>query len=81
MALTRQEIIEKTGCEKVLGQLIVGVGPNRILLGSTVDGVFSLTPEGQEYLDKLDAEPAVKATRGRKKKEVIEEVQEEPAAE
>lgn len=80
MALTRQEIIEKTGCEKVLGQLIVGVGPNRILLGSTVDGVFSLTPEGEEYLANLGDAP-VKATRGRKKKEVVEEVQDEPAVE
>ncbi len=81
MALSREEIIEKTGCEVVCGQLLVGIGPTRKMIGLTVDGEFKLTADGEEYLAALDAQPEVKSTRGRKKKEVVEEVQEEPAAE
>jgi len=78
--MTRDEIIEKTGCEVVCGQLLVGIGPTRKMIGLTKDGEFIITPEGEEYLSSLEATTVEKVTRGRRKR-VAEEVQEEPAAE
>jgi hypothetical protein len=76
MAMSMAEFIEKTGCEVVCDQMIVGIGPNRRMIGYVKEGTFTITDEGQELLAQLDGQPAPKR---RSKKG--EEAAEEPAAE
>jgi len=75
MAISMAEFIEKTGCEVVCDQMIVGIGPKRRMIGYVKEGTFTITDEGQELLAELDGKPAPK----RRKKG--EEAAEEPAAE
>lgn len=58
MAMTYQEYIQKTGCQLVADQLISGF-PHHKLLGSIKDGSFTLTDEGQEYLEQIEGAPVV----------------------
>jgi hypothetical protein len=78
MAMTYQEYIQKTGCQLVADQLVSGF-PHHKLLGSIREGAFTLTEDGQEYLAQFETE--AKPTRGRKKKEVQEEGEDEVADE
>jgi DNA-binding PadR family transcriptional regulator len=80
MSITCEEFMAKTGAKKVAGQYILGDIGKRFVAATRKEGVFSLTPEGEEYLAKLGTPepqaPAIeeKPKRGRKKKEVVEEV-------
>jgi hypothetical protein len=67
MAMTQQEFIEKTGCEVVCDQLIMGIGPSRRIVGSIKDGTFTLTDEGQEVLAQLEGQTEEPKTRRRRK--------------
>ncbi|MFZ9326477.1 MAG: hypothetical protein ACO24H_03320 [Polynucleobacter sp.] len=77
MAMSVEQFIEKTKCEVVCDQMIVGFGPKRKMIGYVKEGTFTITDEGHEYLAELDA-PAVEETedkpkRGRPRKEVTDE--------
>jgi len=77
MAMSVEQFIEKTKCELVCDQMIVGFGPKRKMIGYVKEGTFTITDEGHEYLAELDA-PAVEETedkpkRGRPRKEVTDE--------
>jgi hypothetical protein len=78
MNITYEEFMAKTGAEKVAGQLIVGGIGEKFVAGLRKDGVFVLTPEGEEYLAKLGGTqveaPVVeeKPKRGRRKKEDVQ---------
>jgi len=81
MKITHEEFVAKTGAKKVAGQYILGAIGKRFVAATRKDGMFSLTPEGEEYLAKLGApEPQApvveeKPKRGRRKKEVVESVE------
>jgi len=77
MVMSVEQFLEKTKCELVCDQMIVGLGPNRKMIGYVKEGTFTITDEGYEYLAQLDA-PAVeevedKPKRGRPRKETTEE--------
>lgn len=77
MAMSVEQFIEKTKCELVCDQMIVGFGPKRKMIGYVKDGTFTITDEGHEYLAELDA-PATEETedkpkRGRPRKETTDE--------
>jgi len=77
MAMSVEQFIEKTKCELVCDQMIVGFGPKRKMIGYVKEGTFTITDEGHEYLAELDA-PAVEETedkpkRRRPRKEVTDE--------
>lgn len=75
MAMSMAEFVEKTKCEIVCDQMIVGIGPNRRMIGFVKEGTFTITEEGQDYLAELDGKPAPK----RRKK--ADEAAEAPDAE
>lgn len=54
MALTIEDLKKLPGAQRVAGNLVVGVLEDRIVVASTVDGVFGLTDAGRKYLDELN---------------------------
>jgi hypothetical protein len=69
MAMSFEEVIEKTGADVVGGQLIVGILENRKMIGFMENGAFTITEEGKEYLAALEKP---KATRKKKEAEPVE---------
>jgi len=79
MALSYEQFMEATGAELVAGNIIVGIMSERKKVGALGDdGVFSLNDDGKALVEQIEAAPAEKATRGRKKAEVETDA---PAAE
>lgn len=76
MALSYQEVLEKTGAEEVCDQLIVGVGLNRKMVGFVKDGSFTITDDGHALLAELEAQPAPETPKRRRKADAAEEVAE-----
>lgn len=73
MALSYEQFMEATGAELVAGNIIVGTMGDRKKVGSLGDdGVFSLNDDGKALAEQVEAAPAEKATRGRKKAEVAD---------
>ena len=61
MALSQAEVAEKLNAEYVAGNLIVGERGDRVFVGKTIDGVFTITEEGEALLAALEtAKPAAK---------------------
>jgi hypothetical protein len=54
MAFTIEDLKKLPGAQRVAGNLVVGVLEDRIVVASTVDGVFGLTDAGRKYLDELN---------------------------
>ena len=87
MSLTYEQFMAKTNAEKVAGQLIVGPLGGRIIAGTYKNEVFTLTEEGRKFLAAMDAPQAddvdfvetveVKPKRTRRRKEVVEAVEDD----
>jgi hypothetical protein len=61
MALSQAEVAEKLNAEYVAGNLIVGERGDRVFVGKTIDGVFTITEEGEALLAALETvKPATK---------------------
>jgi hypothetical protein len=56
MAIDIKEFMEKTGAEVVGGRVIVGLQADRRYVGEVSDGKLSLSDEGKELLDKIEAD-------------------------
>lgn len=63
MAMSFEEFVAASSAELVAGNLIVGVGPERTVVGSIADGAFVLNDAGNALLADLES-PTPK--RGRK---------------
>ena len=79
MAYSKQDLITKLNAEEVGGQFIAGPVGGRVFVGKiNEEGVFFITPEGEEMLAAADA--PVEATAEEKPKRT-KKVADEPAAE
>jgi len=73
MALSYEQFMEASGAELCAGNIIVGIMGERKKVGSLGDdGVFSLNDDGKALLEQIEAAPAEKATRTRKKAETAD---------
>ena len=75
MAYSKEDLVTKLNAEEVGGQFIAGTLGNRVFVGKiNEEGVFYITPEGEEMLAALNkpAEEKPKATRGKKAEEAAE---------
>lgn len=55
MAISFDEFVLATNAEVVGDHIIIGSGPSRRKLGSNMDGVFALTPDGHAVMASLEA--------------------------
>jgi hypothetical protein len=59
MAYTKEDLLKLDGAEVVGGNIIHGVLGNRVFVGKiSEEGVFFITPEGEERLRALEEAPA-----------------------
>jgi hypothetical protein len=86
MAFTIEDLKKLPKAQRVAGNLVIGSLADRIVVASTVDGVFGLTDAGRKYLDELngvadeDTEEVVtapkRAGRPKKQPQVLDETPE-----
>ena len=86
MAFTIEDLKKLPGAQRVAGNLVIGSLADRIVVASTIDGVFGLTDAGRKYLDELngvtdeeesEVTPAPKkAGRPKKQPQVLDETPE-----
>ena len=58
MAYSKQDLVEKLNAEEVGGQFIAGPIGGRVFVGKiNEEGVFFITPEGEEMLEAAGKEP------------------------
>jgi len=82
MAMGLEEFVGYTGAELVAGNIIVGVTSERRIVGSTVDGAFTLNAAGQALLAELESDvPAIPGMTAEPAVEVASQPEPEPVAE
>jgi hypothetical protein len=80
MAYTKEDLLKLDGAEVVGGNIIHGTLGNRVFVGKiSEEGVFFITPEGEERLRALESsvEEAPKPTKATKAKAKANMVSEE----
>ena len=69
MALSYEEFVKATGAEVVAGNLIVGIMANRKIVGSILDGSFTLNDEGRALADEIESRNPATGTGRRRRAE------------
>lgn len=81
MAYSKQDLVDKLKAEEVGGNFIAGPIGGRVFVGKiNEEGVFAITPEGEEMLAALEAPAEVVAEEKPKRSKKAAEA-EAPAAE
>ena len=80
MAYSKQDLVTKLNAEEVGGQFIAGPIGSRVFVGKiNEEGVFFITPEGEEMLAAYEAPAEVAEEKPKRAKKVAAD--EAPAAE
>lgn len=78
MAYSKQDLVDKLNAEEVGGQFIAGPIGGRVFVGKiNEEGVFFITPEGEEMLAAAEAPAEVVEEKPKRTRKAAEE----PAAE